>query len=240
MSFIWLAGMVSTAAGIGIGGIIAWFFKKFQKSIDTIYALCSGLLIGLISLEIAPEAVKTGDWIIFLLGFLTGALLFELLNLISKAIPLYTNIPEKDLFIHTSMLLTLSISVHNFPLGIILGSNHSSSIHASLLQTIMLHNIPEGIVLFTPLFMAGFGFYTWVFFSILVALPVGLGSFIGMLMGIGNPFLWAFIISITVGILVMVTVKEILSESIKHSSVISSLILSTLAFSFVFLYFAWV
>ncbi|MEW9502770.1 ZIP family metal transporter [Jeotgalibacillus marinus] len=237
MSSMWLLGFVSTAVGIGIGGLLAWLLKGFQKSIDTIYALCSGLILGLMSLEIIPAAIQLGDWIIFFLGFLAGILLFELLHTVSHKITLITNSPEKDLFIHTGFLLSLSIAVHNFPLGMILGSS-DSSMSTSLLHTLILHNVPEGMILFTPLFLAGLGFYTWFWFSVLVAVPVGIGSFVGSLIGINHPFLWAFTISLTAGIIFMVTIKEILRESTKHSSLIYCLVISMLGFICILIYFA--
>ncbi|PPA69095.1 ZIP family metal transporter [Jeotgalibacillus proteolyticus] len=240
MSFIWLAGFLSTAAGIGLGGVLAWFLKGFQRSIHSISSLCSGLIIGLVSLEMAPEAVELGDWIIFFLGFLTGALLYELIHRASHSITFHPTSAEKNMMIHASMLLALSISVHNFPLGVILGSTTTSSLTVSFLQTLMFHNVPEGMILFTPLFLAGFGFFTWLFFSLLVALPVGLGSFAGSFIGLDHPMLWAYVTSVAVGLIVMVTVREILGESAKRSSLLFSLILSAVGFVVIFFYFAFI
>jgi len=55
------------------------------------------------------------------------------------------------------------------------------------------------MILFTPLFMAGLGFFGWVGLLLIVSLPVAAGSFFGNIIGMNNPSVMAFIMSLTVG-----------------------------------------
>ena len=224
MHQVWFIGFVATFLGVGIGGVIVYFINGFKRGLGTIYALCAGLILGLISFGIAPEALRLGNWIILVLGFLAGTIVFTLIHatlptkLVSR--------PEMK----TSLFLMLIISLHNFPIGVILGANIQSDVSHSLLQILILHNIPEGMILFAFVNIAGFRFLPFVLISFIVSVPVATGVLIGEMMGLQNTYVWSFIISLTVGMIYMVTMKEILPESIRRSSNIYSVLVAGFAF----------
>lgn len=240
MAFAWLIGFLSTILGTSIGGVIAWFLKGFHKSIATIYALCGGLIIGLISFEIVPDAIQLGDWTIFILGFVSGIILFELIHKAFHKNKTVTGDKEKDLYLHTGLLLILGISLHNLPMGVVLGATNYSSQSMSLLPTLILHNIPEGIILFTPLFMVGIGFYRFLLVLIIVAVPVAVGTLFGSYFGMDNPLIIAFFISLAIGTILMITVKEIFIESINHSSLLYCLIIALMGTALIGIYFDFI
>lgn len=55
--------------------------------------------------------------------------------------------------------------------------------------------------------------------TFVVSLPVGVGALIGQQFGLGIPWVLAVIIGFAIGIVTIVTVKEIFFESIRRSSV---------------------
>ncbi|MFJ8267605.1 ZIP family metal transporter [Peribacillus asahii] len=226
MFYIGVLGFVATAIGISIGGLLTMVLRRFQQGIATIYALCTGLILGLVFLEIVPESINLGGWTIFILGIVIGSLVFLLIHQTYSRVATITHNSSKDLFMHTGCLLALSISIHNFPMGIAFGSSQHTEISDSILQTLILHNIPEGIAMFTPLLLAGLGIYELLLFTCIVSLPVGIGAVLGSIVGMDSPALWAFIISLAVGIMIMVTLKEIFYEALRHSSMVYSLIIS--------------
>ena len=228
MNHVWFIGFLSTFAGIGLGGVIAIFINGFNKSIGTIYAVCTGLILGLISSEIVPEAIQLGNLLVFFLGFFAGVILFELIHLGFHKNPKVSTSRKHNLKI--GLFLALIISIHNFPIGMVLGTSEHSQFSMALLQALILHNIPEGMILFTPLFIAGIRYYLLFLLSIIVAVPVGLGALLGEMVGRQNNLIWAFLISLTVGTIYMVTIKEILIESIRQSSNIYSLLVALVAF----------
>jgi ZIP family zinc transporter len=240
MSSIWIVGYLFTALGFGIGGIIAWILKGFQKRMDTIYSICVGLILGLISFEVAPEAIELGNWVTFISGFLIGVTLFKLIHKSFKTQMIPTKSREKSDALYTGVMLMFSISLHNLPIGITLGSNQDSTLNLSILQTILLHNIPEGIIVFTPLFIAGLGIWTLLFFSVIVALPVGVGAYLGSLLGIDNPVFWSIFISLSIGMIYMVTIKEILTDSIKESTSTRVFFLAFFGFGVIGVYFSFI
>jgi len=228
LNHVWFIGFLSTFAGIGVGGVIASFINGFKKSIGTIYAVCTGLILGLISFEIVPEAIQLGNLLVFFLGFFAGVILFELIHLGFHKNSKVSTSRKHNLKI--GLFLALIISIHNFPIGVVLGTSEHSQFSLALLQALILHNIPEGMILFTPLFIAGIRYYLLFLLSIIVAVPVGLGALLGEMVGQQNNLIWAFLISLTAGTIYMVTIKEILIESIRQSSNIYSLLVALVAF----------
>ncbi|MCZ2260728.1 ZIP family metal transporter [Sporosarcina sp. G11-34] len=224
MNDIWFVGFIATFFGVGIGGVLSFFINGFKRSVGTIYAVCTGLILGLISFEIAPEAIRLGNWIVLALGFIAGVVLFKAIHAILE-VQLHKRPDLKSGF-----LLALIISIHNFPIGVILGTSEESDISTSLLQTLILHNIPEGMILFTLLFIAGFRFLPLLLLSFVLAVPVAAGALLGEVIGTQHHLLWAFLLSLTVGTIYMVTMKEILPEARKHSSKRYSLFVTVIAF----------
>lgn len=230
MTHVWFIGFLSTFAGISAGGLITSLISGFKRSIGTIYGLCTGMILGLISFEIVPEALQLGNWLVFVIGFLSGILLFKLVHIGVHMNSSSTKGLHKHHNRRLGYFLVLIISIHNLPMGIVLGAGGESEFSIALLQALILHNVPEGMILFTPLFISGFSAYVLFLLSIIVAVPVGLGAFIGDLIGMQNPLLWAFLISLTVGTIYMVAIKEILTESSRQSSNAYSLMIALVGF----------
>ncbi|WP_277584921.1 ZIP family metal transporter [Psychrobacillus antarcticus] len=235
MSFTWVVGYLCTVVGFSIGGIIAWCIKRFQKKTDVIYSVCVGLTLGVLSFEIAPGAIEIGNWITFILGFFVGILLFEAAHKILKVLFGTSTIQGKSFSLQTGILLFLSIAFHNLPIGIVLGGTQDKSLEFSMLQAILLHNVPEGIIAYSLLFVVIHGIWSWLFFSLIIAAPVGFGAYFGSTLGTGSPLFWSFSISLAVGTIYMIIVKEVIMEAIQDTSRV--LIISIISFACIGFYF---
>lgn len=236
MSAAWLIGAFASALGIGVGGGLAWIMKGFQRGFVFIYSLCGGLIMGLLFLEMIPESIELGGWAVLAFGVVAGLLLFIYIHRFMDKITIITDSHQKDIFVRSGVLLTISIAIHNFPVGIALGPTIGTEIGSLMLTTLVLHNIPEGIIIFTPLFLAGFGFFTWILFTTVIAIPIAIGSLLGQVFDIGMPFLFAFMINLAISVIFMVTVKEIFGEAVKKSSALYCSINGMLGFGIIYLY----
>lgn len=210
---MWLLGFLWTSAGIFIGGMIAWLFKR----VHIIYALCTGIILGLISFEILPEAVESGGWLSTIGGFILGMMLFKVLHSRLHFKQDKESHVTKKLYIRTGILLMLSFAVHNLPIGITLGANEQPDFTKALLQALLFHSIPEGIILFIPLILAGYNIFTVLIISLLVSVPVALGVFIGSFLV--YPLLNTIFMSFAMGMIFIVTVSEILYPALHKYSV---------------------
>lgn len=239
MTHVWFIGFLSTFAGISAGGLVASCISGFKRSIGTIYAICTGLILGLISFELMPEAIEMGNWIIVAVGFIAGVIVYHFLHekLESKPMPVKSS---EIRGMRMGIFLALIISIHNFPVGVVLGASEQSKFSIALLQALVLHNIPEGMILFTPFFIAGIRVYLLFLLSVVIAIPVALGALIGEMIGIQNNLLWAFLISSTIGTIYMVVIKEILPESIRQASNHYSLFIAVIAFFMMGIYLLYV
>ncbi len=221
---MWLLGFLCTSSGILIGGTIAWLFKGLQKNVDIIYGICAGIILGLISFEIFPEAIELGGWLSTLVGFTIGMALFGVLHNGLHYSQGKKSTSKKELYIRTGLLLMFSFAVHHVPMGLILGASQESNFTMAWLQTLFFHSIPEGIILFTPLILAGTNILMGVFISFIVSIPVPLGIFIGGFLGFNHPLINIILINLTMGIIFMITVTEILYPALIKSSIFKVLV----------------
>jgi len=232
---VWLLGLLSNYLGIFIGGTVAWIFKGLQSKINTIYALCAGLILGLICMEIFPEAVKLGGWLVSIIWVIVGMLSFGLLHQTFNY-QHSINTSNTKMYLQTGLVLLFSISLHNFPMGILIGTSLDGDIKNSVIQTLLFHSIPEGIILFTPFILSGIKYIVMLVVSLLVSLPVALGVYVGSFIGSDYWIISTSLISFTVGIILMVTITEILLPTLKKSSVLSITLFTILGILLIGLY----
>ncbi|MFD1848921.1 ZIP family metal transporter [Oceanobacillus bengalensis] len=236
MDTTWIISAFASALGISVGGGLAWLMKGFHRGFSFIYSLCAGLIVGLLFLEMIPESIELGGWIILAVGVTLGLLLFQYIHQLMNKITIITNSHQKDIFVRSGVLLAFSIAFHNFPVGIALGPTMGTELGALMLTTLVLHNIPEGIIVFTPLFLAGFGILTCVFITAIITLPLALGTLLGQLFNFGMSPLLAFMINLSIAIIFMVAVKEIFGEAVKNSTLLYSSIVGLFGFGIIYLY----
>ena len=233
---MWLLGFLSSSSGILIGGTIAWFFKGLQQKVDVIYGLCAGIILGLISFEILPESIELGGVLKTFVGFTIGMILFKVLH---NGLHDYQGIKgtsKKKMYIRTGILLMLSFSIHNVPMGIVLAASEESDFTMTLLQALLFHSIPEGIILFTPLILAGINLFMGLFISFIVSISIPLGVFIGDYLGFDHKSINTTLMSVTLGIIFMVTVSEILYPALIKSSILKVLLCTLIGLASIVIY----
>lgn len=229
---MWLIGYLSTVLGLLIGGLLSWTFNKVQKDSNIVYSICSGLILGLLSMEIVPEGIRLGGWAIFGLGFVIGVFVYKLLHLYQSN----KVIKRQKAALNTGLLMACSICLHNLPIGILLSSESGGLFTTSLLKTIFFHNIPEGMILFTPFIIHSRSPLNWLFLPFIVASPVGIGVIVGGLFAPIHPLLVSFVISFAVGTMYMITVTEVLAYALNKNSTRQTLLLSVIGFGCIALY----
>lgn len=87
--------------------------------------------------------------------------------------------------INRILLFVMAIAIHKFPEGMAAGVSTHSADEASWAVTfgIALQNVPEGMVVITPLLLAGVSHWRAFFISVAIALLELLGVGAGYLMG---------------------------------------------------------
>ena len=219
-----------TALGVGgatvFGALIGFAFKKIShKFSDIVLSFAAGVMLAAAVLGLILPAVETGGkwglaWAV--LGIFAGALC---LNLVDKIVPHLHKMVGDEVEGHSKteisrvMLFLLAIAIHNLPEGIAAGVGFGSGDSGQALLIaggIALQNIPEGMIIVSPLIMAGVSKWR----VLLIASCTGLVEIIGTLIGFGAvtvatailPFALAF----AGGTMIYVVSDEMIPETHSH------------------------
>ena len=158
-----------TALGVGgatiIGALIGFIFKGIShKFSDIVLSFAAGVMLSAAVLGlIVPSVEYGGKWgiLITVAGIFAGALC---LDLVDKIVPHLHKMAGDDIESHRSsslskvMLFVTAIAIHNLPEGIAAGVGFGAGDTAGALVIaggIALQNIPEGMVIISPMLAAG-------------------------------------------------------------------------------------
>ncbi|MDD4516693.1 zinc transporter ZupT [Massilibacteroides sp.] len=235
---ILLAFGLTLLAGLstGIGSVLAFFTKRTNtKFLSTALGFSAGVMIYVSFMEMLPDA-KTGlienygeRWgtLYMLLGFFGG---MALISLIDFLVPEDKNphemhrVEELDNkqtgLKKTGMMVALSIGIHNFPEGIATFTSALNSMEVALPITfaIAIHNIPEGIAVSVPIYHATGNKKKAFWLSFLSGMAEPVGALFGflILMPFWTPALNGFILSAVSGIMVFISMDELLPSAQKY------------------------
>ena len=123
-------------------------------------------------------------------------------------------------FHRMGIMLALSIAIHNFPEGLATFAVSLSNISVALpiVIAIALHNIPEGIAVAVPIYQATGSRWKALLYSLLSGLSEPLGALVGflILMPFWNTTIESAVLSITAGIMVYISIDELLPTSERY------------------------
>ena len=130
------------------------------------------------------------------------------------------NMHDKKKFHRMGIMLALSIAIHNFPEGLATFAVSLNDIDMALpiVLAIALHNIPEGVAVAVPIHQATGSRWKALYYSILSGLSEPLGALMGflILMPFWNTTIEATILGITAGIMVYISIDELLPTSERY------------------------
>lgn len=183
-----------TALGVGgatvIGAVLGFLFKaQSHKASDAILSFASGVMLCAATVGLILPAfptTKTNVWavIVPVIGIFMGA---AVLYLIDRLVPHLHKLSDTEAGVQPSgtskvLLFVIAIAIHNFPEGIAAGVSFGSGNTAQALAVaggIALQNIPEGMVIITPMLATGMSKKR----TFLIALATGLVEVLGTLVG---------------------------------------------------------
>ena len=218
-----------TALGVGgatiVGVLIGFIFQKVpHKFNDAILGFAGGIMLAAAVLGLILPSLDEGNIWITTVGILTGAVF---LNFADKITPHLHRITGMDQETHAEsqtsidkvMLFVMAIAIHNLPEGIAAGVGFGSDNIGNAITVavgIALQNIPEGMIIVSPLIMAGVS--KWRVF--LIASFTGIIEIIGTLIGFTAvsvatailPFALAF----AGGTMIYVVSDEMIPETHSH------------------------
>lgn len=197
-----------------IGSFLGIIRKPSERMICLLFSFCGGVMLTISFYNLLPESIKLSSLLIAGLGLIIGALLMYVLD---KIIPHCHSHKigshEQCLAQKTSMLLLVGMFLHNFPEGMAmaLGAVTSYKVTLMIALNISLHDIPEGICTSAPYYFYSKKKLKSFLISAATALPTILGYLLAQAVfdDISKSMV-GFIIALTAGIMIYLSIDELL------------------------------
>lgn len=244
-NFALLIGLLLPFLGTSIGALGVFFIKKnTDNNIQKILlSFASGIMLAaaifsliLPSLEIGKDVLGNNlSWLPATIGFFLGIIFLLLLD---KLISKISNIQAKQK--KNSLMLVLSITIHNFPEGMAIGVALAGLLSASsdititgvfsLIIGIAIQNIPEGAIVSTPLLndkksrLKSFGY------GVLSGIVEPIGALLTLLLTNIFSLILPYVLSFAAGAMFYVVVNELIPESFDDDKNYLNTIFLTLGF----------
>lgn len=223
--------VIITAFGVGgatvLGALIGFLFGKIpHKWNDGILGFAAGIMLaaavfGLI-LPSMEEVGAGGIWICAI-GIISGALF---LNFADRFTPHLHNITGIDRETHKNnqaldkvMLFVMAIAIHNLPEGLAAGVGFGSGDTGNAIAValgIALQNIPEGMVIISPLVMSGVSKKRTLLIASFTGLIEVAGTFIGYFAATISSAILPFMLAFAGGTMLYVISDEMIPETHSH------------------------
>jgi len=218
--FITLYSALAGVMGTGSGGLLAYYWPRpGRRNFSMILGFAAGIMLVIVFMELIPEALKQVNSFLLILGLLLGIGMFLLLDVM---LPHYHPATGEDgrqyRYLNKGYLIASGIALHNLPEGLAIGAGFaaSPSLGFGLVVIIALHNIPEGLSLAMPFNAAGCrGKGLWI--SIVTGLTMGLGGFIGGLLGNVSPILLGISLAFAAGAMLYIVCDELIPDAYETS-----------------------
>ncbi|MBR4126698.1 MAG: zinc transporter ZupT [Alphaproteobacteria bacterium] len=224
------AFVLSTAAGAAtVLGCFPVFFSsgKNERVLAVALGLAAGVMLSVSFLELYPEAERlfktelSGKQAVLVSVLCLLAGVFSA-AVVDRFVPHEDFNPEtgeaahKNLY-RTGMLSVIVIGLHNFPEGIatFMAGYENLSLGASIALAVAIHNIPEGLCIAVPIYYVTHDKKKAVLYTALsgMAEPVGAMAAFWILHPFLNDALLGGVFALVAGIMVYVTVEELIPSS---------------------------
>jgi len=241
-----LAFGLTLIAGLatGIGSLIAFFTSTTNtKFLSVTLGFSAGVMIYVSMVEIFVKAKVAltaavgdvpGNWLT-VAGFFGGMVLIALID---KFVPEQGNPheprkvedmnkqqgkPSEDqALLKMGTFTALAIGIHNFPEGIATFTSalHDPALGIAITIAIAIHNIPEGIAVAVPIYFATKSKKKAFKLSFLSGLAEPIGALVAflILMPFLNDIIFGLIFSAVAGIMVFISLDELLPAAKKYDS----------------------
>ena len=222
--------VIISVLGPIIGSIIGVAKKPSLMYMCNMLCFAAGVMLGISFLELIPESIHISSVGICVAGILMGALIMYGVDRIIPHIHPELCTQEQGCNLQrTSTYLILGIFLHNFPEGmaIAIGAVTGTKVSLIIALAIAIHNIPEGICTSAPYYHATGNRLKAFLVSSSTAVPLLIGYLLARyIFDSITPGVLGFIIGATAGLMIYITLDEIIPNSCAgndHSTIFSLL-----------------
>jgi len=214
--------LISTIAGMAtvLGGLIVIIKKPGKRRLGLFGGFAGGVMLTVAFMGLLNEAIKTSNYITSTIGFLIGALFMYLLDILLSH--KHFELQEKGLInpnlVRAGTLVAIGVALHNIPEGIAVGAGfaHLPKFGIMLAIAIGLHNIPEGIATTMLIHCGGKCRKHCLKIAFLSGIVEPIGAIIAFLFLRQFTFLIPISLAFAAGVMVFITLDEILPMAREH------------------------
>ena len=209
--------VIISVLGPIIGSIIGVLKKPSLMYMCNMLCFAAGVMLGISFLQLIPESIHISSVGVCVGGLIMGSLIMYGVDRIIPHIHPELCAQEQGCNLQrTSVYLILGIFLHNFPEGMAIAIGAVTEIKVSLIiaLAIAIHNIPEGICTSAPYYHTTGDRLKSFLVSSSTAVPILIGYLIARyLFGYITPMLIGLIIGATAGLMIYITIDEIIPNS---------------------------
>ena len=230
MNYVWISAAGLCGSTI-LGALLGFGIKKVpHKWNDTILGFCAGMMLAASILGLIVPAMEGANvinnnfgWLLVVAGVMIGALFLNVLDAITPHLHTITGLDAEEHKSNASLnkvlLFVMAIAIHKLPEGIAAGVGFNSEDLTNALSVtigISFQNIPEAMVIITPLLIAGVSKKRTLAISFAIALLEVVGVWIGYAMGAVSQTFLPIMLAFAGGCMLYIVSDEMIPETHSH------------------------
>lgn len=230
MNYVWISAAGLCGSTI-LGALLGFGIKKIpHKWNDTILGFCAGMMLAAAILGLIVPAMEGANvinnnfgWLLVVAGVMIGALFLNVLDAVTPHLHTITGLDAEEHKSNASLnkvlLFVMAIAIHKLPEGIAAGVGFNSEDLTNALSVtigISFQNIPEAMVIITPLLMAGVSKKRTLAISFAIALLEVVGVWIGYAMGAVSQTFLPIMLAFAGGCMLYIVSDEMIPETHSH------------------------
>lgn len=206
-----------------LGSSFAFIFKNDKRFIDFSISLGFGVMISLILFELIPEVIEllsiekniVSTIFLTIIFIAIGIIILKILDLF---IPDHDTKSVSNNLYHIAIITSVSLIIHNILEGMAVYSSLVNSMKMGIFVCVGVgvHNIVLGMVITSFFYKFNKDKKKTLLIMLGVSLSTFFGGIIGLLIGNTNELIEGIILAITLGMLIYITIFELLPHII-HS-----------------------
>jgi ZIP family zinc transporter len=224
-------GLVGGSALL-LGALIAFMVDLPQRAISAVMAVGAGVLISAVAFDLMDEAYKQGGFDSTAAGFLGGALVYTIANIIvsrrgAKHRKRSGHNPNASPSSEAGVAIAIGALLDGIPESIVIGVSllAGSGVSAVMVAAVFLSNVPEGLSSAAGMRRAGhskaFIFGIWGAIALISSLAALLGN---VALAGASPELIAAVTAVAAGAILAMLVDTMIPEAAEDSHEYSGLI----------------
>lgn len=226
MQLVMLTALIVGGSTV-LGSVIGFFFRDVSHRLnDAILSFAAGVMLAASALGLIVPAWEMVAWpakVVPLLGVFVGALFLNLMDRLTPHLHHLTGMDEEahhnNPALNKVLLFVLAIAIHNLPEGLAAGVGFGSGDVDGALTVaagIALQNVPEGMIVVSPMVAAGVSRGRALMLAVATALIEVVGTFLGYFLSTLSGAVLPFLLAFAGGTMLYVISDEMIPETHSH------------------------